>query len=55
MPTGATSSVADGVVRAVVGKLNFDAAGETARNTLEHAVLDAWALSEAATSAVESA
>jgi glutamate dehydrogenase len=50
MPKGAASAVADGVVETVIGKLklNGHANADAAPASLEHAVLDVWALSEAA-------
>jgi glutamate dehydrogenase len=53
MPNAAPAAIANGVVENVVNKLqlNGHAGADPAQTSLEQAVLDAWALSEAASSA----
>ncbi|HXA47345.1 MAG TPA: NAD-glutamate dehydrogenase domain-containing protein, partial [Burkholderiaceae bacterium] len=52
LPKGAAPAVADGVVDTVIGKLKLNgrANADSTAASLEHAVLDVWALSEAAAS-----
>jgi len=51
LPKGAAPAVADGVVESVIGKLQLNGHADSGPATLEHAVLDVWTLSEAASSA----
>jgi glutamate dehydrogenase len=55
MPASASPAAADGVVQTVAASLQIDLAHATPRVTLEQAILDAWALSEAVTPAAEPA
>jgi glutamate dehydrogenase len=51
LPKGAAASAADGVVDNVIGKLKLNGHAAETPATLEHAVLNVWALSEAASAA----
>jgi glutamate dehydrogenase len=50
LPSGASAAVANGVVEAVADQLMLNGHAIPAQTTVEHAVLDVWALSESAMS-----